>query len=290
MRRPKKRALPKMAAAAPEAKVVAAAISDSRSGSGSDSTSLPEATIASEPSTPTKSNKNSQNAPETSRTTEEMAKSPPAPAGPPKEITADLSPQVRDLSSIGAMEEKFELGYDSDGQNGPFVDMEEIEGVQIFDENPIAEHEEGVPAPEGLFAGELNEVEAPVEEEKEEEVVAAHIDIHDDILSKMNVSILKEQLKIRGLKVTGKKGELLERLKKGLKDKVPVGGGKQKKTGSEKKKKDPSMKGFHGGSNWEPLSADEVKVDEPLNPSFKNPHAPTVSKEDAKHVPAKFNF
>ena len=39
-----------------------------------------------------------------------------------------------------------------------------------------------------------------------------------------------------------------------------------------------------------PLSADEDTVKEPENASFKNPHAPTVEKKDAKHVPKKFSF
>ena len=51
------------------------------------------------------------------------------------------------------------------------------------------------------------------------------------------MELLKDQLRMKGLKVTGKKDELLERLKKGLKDKVPVGGGKQKKAGGKKKRR-----------------------------------------------------
>ena len=87
----------------------------------------------------------------------------------------------------------FELGYDSDGEIGPFVNMEEIEGEQTSDEDTIGEHGEGIQTQEGLFAGELDEVEAPGDDETEKEVVAAHVPIHDDLLSKLNVTILKGQ-------------------------------------------------------------------------------------------------
>ena len=120
-------------------------------------------------------------------------------------------------------------------------------------------------------------------------VVAAHIPIHDDILSKMNVTILKEQLKIRGQKVTGKKSKLLERLKKALKDKVKVRVSKKEKQKGGKKI-EGGLKGFAPGARWEPLVADELSVEEPTNPSFGKTHAPTIDQKDAEHVPVKYNF
>ena len=118
-------------------------------------------------------------------------------------------------------------------------------------------------------------------------MVAAHVPIHDDILSKMNVSMLKDQLKIRGQKVTGNKPELLERLKKALKDKVKVKVSEQEKI-KGKKKIEGGLKGFAKGARWEPLVPDELSVEEPTNPSFEKSHAPTIEKQDAEHVPVKY--
>ena len=73
-----------------------------------------------------------------------------------------------------------------------------------------------------------------------------------------------------------------------LEDEVPVQASKKKKEASEGNEE--GLKGFQSGAHWEPLTADELSVEEPHNPSFKKPHAPTVPKEDAGHVPVKFNF
>ena len=37
------------------------------------------------------------------------------------------------------MEENFDKGYDSDGECGPFITMEDVEGEQIFDEPELGE-------------------------------------------------------------------------------------------------------------------------------------------------------
>ena len=75
--------------------------------------------------------------------------SPPVEAAMPKtpESTAkraaavaaipNLSPKRRDLSRMGDMEDLFEAGYDSDGECGPFVDVEAVEGEQDFEENSV---------------------------------------------------------------------------------------------------------------------------------------------------------
>ena len=129
----KKGRLPKMATNAPEAELTVAAISNAESDTHSDDTNVPEATIASEPTTPTTDNKKSENVNKSSATRATMAKVPAATVGPPDEIETHPSPQVRDLTSMSRMEDKFEVGYDSDGKLGPFTDMENIEGQQIFD-------------------------------------------------------------------------------------------------------------------------------------------------------------
>ena len=48
-----------------------------------------------------------------------------------------MSPRVRSLQRIHQLEETFEHGYDSDGECGPFVRMEDIEGDQIFVEEEL---------------------------------------------------------------------------------------------------------------------------------------------------------
>ena len=96
-------------------------------------------------------------------------------------------------------------------------------------------------------------------------------------------------MKIRGQKVTGNKPELLERLKKALKDKVKVKVSEQEKI-KGKKKIEGGLKGFAKGARWEPLVPDELSVEEPTNPSFEKARAPTIDEEDAEHVPVKYNF
>ena len=122
-----------MATNAPDALLAVAAISNAESDSHSDDSNVPEATVASEPTTPTTANKKSENSNKSSATRATMAKLPLATVGPPKEIETVASPQVCDLTSISRMEDKFEIGYDSDGELGPFANMEDIEGEQMFE-------------------------------------------------------------------------------------------------------------------------------------------------------------
>ena len=42
-------------------------------------------------------------------------------------------PRAVDLSRVATLEPKFELGYDSDGFDGPYCDMEVLEGEQDYD-------------------------------------------------------------------------------------------------------------------------------------------------------------
>ena len=42
-------------------------------------------------------------------------------------------PRAVDLSHVATLEPKFELGYDSDGFDGPYCDMEALEGEQDYD-------------------------------------------------------------------------------------------------------------------------------------------------------------
>ena len=48
------------------------------------------------------------------------------------------------------------------------------------------------------------------------------------------------------------------------------------------KKKDESLKIFFDDAYWESLVPLEDVVEEPLNPTFKNPRAPTIEEKDGK--------
>ena len=130
------------------------------------------------------------------------------------------SPQiVQRLKMTTDMEEKFELGYDSDQENGPFFDAIEEEGDQIFDEEEVPDESEDIMT------------EDPCQSEGQEEQqhatmpplnIDAFIPIEDGMISKMKVSELRDELDIRDLSTRGKKHELLDRLRKALADKVHV--------------------------------------------------------------------
>ena len=54
-------------------------------------------------------------------------------------IDISKSPRARNLRHIHAIEGTFADGYDSDGESGPFVRMDEVEGEQIFEEIELEE-------------------------------------------------------------------------------------------------------------------------------------------------------
>ena len=89
--------------------------------------------------------------------------------------------------------------------------MEEVEGVQIFEE-------EVLPEKETAMAGGMNI--SVVTDEGEKEVESLYVPIKEESLVKMNREELKHQLRIRGLPLSGNKGDMLVRLRKGLDEKV----------------------------------------------------------------------
>ena len=58
-------------------------------------------------------------------------------------INVTDSPRIRCIKNILQLEVDFEAGYDSDGQCGPFVNIEDIEGEQMFDEIELKETKDG---------------------------------------------------------------------------------------------------------------------------------------------------
>ena len=94
-----------------------------------------------------------------------------------------------------------------------------------------------------------------------------------------------------------KKGPMKEWLKESLENKVVVVGEEAATANMTKKKKaKPTIQksmigwGFIECAYWEILDVDKIAVDEPENPTFKVPQAPTIGECDGEFVPVKHNF
>ena len=81
-----------------------------------------------------------------------------------------VSPREINLTNIYTNESRFEEGYNSDGNAGPWCEMEELEGIQDFEEADLREMENFY----DLF-----------EEEEEGTKVGSSIDINDNVLHQM---------------------------------------------------------------------------------------------------------
>ena len=221
---------------------------------------------------------------------------------PFREINLDDSPHVRNLQEISKMEGKFDMGYDSDGESGPFVNVEDVEGEQMFDEEEMKEMDEEEACNEEQPQQQTNQPDGESENGGEIDVTSAdngdatpsHVPIDEETLSKFSRDKIKEQLRIRGQKLSGNKQEMLDRLKKALEEKVPVAGATKSKPKKKKSKSrsdgEKGMGAFPSTSFWKILSPDNEPTAEPSNPTFREPRAPTVEERDAKYVPVKFNF
>lgn len=222
------------------------------------------------------------------------------------------SPREINLSRIATLEKDFNSGYDSDGEIGPFYDCIEFEGDQDFDEDEIEDFHDVEENGDGNETGHTTSStnNATVDDDDEEPPPPnIHIDIQQSTLSQLKGESLKIELRKRGIPVSGSKDVLLKRLKKALKDKVPVafsgeakkrsgGGGKTKSGGGNKssgaaggnKKKGGGV--FPEDAYWKELTPNAEVVTEPENPTFTSTttHAPTIEKSDAEFVPIKHNF
>jgi hypothetical protein len=117
---------------------------------------------------------------------------------------------------------------------------------------------------------------------------------------KYSVENLKNELRKRGQPVSGKKAILLKRLKAALEKKLPVlnNGNVQKRKGppaneASSKMRDGKESGlatFDEKCFWRVLDPEDTEVDEPDNPTFRIPRAPTIDEGSAEHVPVKHNF
>ena len=134
------------------------------------------------------------------------------------------SPRELNLSKICERDSKFEEGYDSNCDPEPWCDVEAIEGVQDFDEDTIVENFNNTQL------GEVRQ-ETDTTTEKSQEIdrqlpssssSEIHIPIETEKLEKLKVAELKTELKMRGQVTSGKKVDLLLRLKLVLDAKLPV--------------------------------------------------------------------
>ena len=95
---------------------------------------IPDGTAAVEVSvTTSNSDTGTKDAPEVAKMAPEDGSS-TRPTAPITHVNTTQSPRARNLRNLQKLEESFGVGYDSDGEIGPFTNMEEVEGVQIFEE------------------------------------------------------------------------------------------------------------------------------------------------------------
>ena len=106
-----------------------------------------------------------------------MAEDGSAAPAPMEYIDMSKSPRMRNLHQIEGLEKKFELGYDSDGEAGPFCRLEDIEGEQIFDEDDL---------PEKTQDEEGTVVTMETVDDEKELSGTHHVPIDDEALRKMN--------------------------------------------------------------------------------------------------------
>ena len=197
-------------------------------------------------------------------------------AAPPSVVqvsTMEPSPRQINLSHLHHNENKFEAGYDSDNEQGPFFDANVDEGEQDFEEDELTPSNETVQA---------SNDDAPV-----------HVPIEESVLATLKVQDLKEELQKRGKKKgisNMPKNKLLEVLKDLLAKKVPVGIKDTEEQQGTTTPKAETLKEFCEGAYWKVLTAEVEAVVEPDNPNFQKPYAPTVNKEEAEYVPVKHNF
>ena len=161
-----------------------------------------------------------------------------------------LSPRSQNLKRIEQMEDKFEDGYDSDGYL-PWYAVEETEGPQVFEEEEGLVPEDA-PNPHPRTTSNIDEnstdnntAVVTVDSNNtttttttNENIIPTnnttstptppppniHVPIADDVLEKLQVKEIKTELRKRKLgTLSGNRRVLLDRLIKGLKDKVHLG-------------------------------------------------------------------
>ena len=202
-----------------------------------------------------------------------------------------FSPHRKTLNDFRNNESKFEDGYDSDGAAGPFFDCLEEEGDQIYEEEDL----DLLDAMNAMIMEDDKEKEGDVVDVEEEEEVPKHVPIADNILVKLKVAELRLELRMRNCPVSGKKPELVCRLREALAKEIPVNVALQNKETDTGKEKLNQI--FHPTAFWKELQCEKDATAEPENPTFNNAYAPTMKDAHATtmgggndYIPLKHNF
>ena len=205
----------------------------------------------------------------------------------------DTTPSERNLQHIERMEEAFEDGYDTDKEIGPFWGATHIEGEQDPEERPLesingAGNADGNMPTVGESSGGSAEESAHGSADRKKTI---GITI-DEILSK-KAKWIELELRLRLLSTTGSKRIKANRLHErwGIRrfDTIEEANAAKAKLPKKKKVID-TLKTFPGTAKWLQLLPNSVAVQEPANPTFRQPRAPTIKAEHAAFVPKKYEF
>ena len=103
-----------------------------------------------------------------------------------------------------------------------------------------------------------------------------YVPIEDTVINKMKVAELRDELKKRKQLTKGLTTELISWLRKNLDENVPVHAIRISNTQNKSKnKKKKSTFDLGEGIRWK-LFETSTTIDEPINPTFKQPRAPTI--------------
>ena len=202
---------------------------------------------------------------------------------------ATPSPIQEDRQYLSRNEKRFEDGYDSEGDDGPYVPPY-VETVVDENEDTVVPNFSTAPTKDDTTTT-TTTAETPNDIPK-----GVIVPIDDDVLKKMTNPKLKQELKLQNETVGGNKNELIARLRSALL--------KPKYTTEElelvrnaTKKKAPAknttsgLKLFPTTAWWRPLIPNKEVIVDPTNPSFNNKvRPPTVEHRDIGKVFGRHNF
>ena len=201
------------------------------------------------------------------------------------DIAPPNSPHMNNMRLIHTREQRFEEGYDSDMEQGPFLDAIDDEGDQYFEEEPLGNIPPAISTPVTIPTATVQVAPPSI----------VHRDIHPDVLKKLTVKQLKFELKIRRISNIGNKvkSELQRILKEALDEKKPVDPSIETEllTGLKANEKSSVGATFNPNAYWE-----EVEPDKDLNPVPQNRNfgfivrPPTLDKEHIGHVDQLYSF
>ena len=164
-------------------------------------------------------------------------------------------------------EEKYEDGYDTEGEKGPFYDAVEDELAAPIEADQV---DHGLPTSMG---GDGTDTAAPSNEEPD-------WFLGEDAVKKMKAEELKDAIRRRGVVAKGKKGELQDMLRECVAKKLPIVEGGPTKDAA-------ALGGFPVGSKWNMLVPLLAAVPDPVNEFAFRP--PTLGEGESPTTP-KHNY